>query len=108
MIAENNDLNVKNDRLINISVNPSVLNLCEFRPEVKRDIVRTEVLDNIDKVGEISNGFNPEVRGSLRPNRHKDFKLKEWEKNILTHLNTVNLVEKDDRKTSDVKFKLFK
>ena len=105
MIAENNDLNVNNDRLINISVNPSVLNLCEFRPEVKRDIVRTEVLDNIDKVGEIS---NPEVRGSLRPNGHKDFKLKEWEKNILTHLNTVNLVEKDDRKTSDVNFKLLK
>ena len=106
MIAENNDLNVNNDRLINISVNPSVLKLCEFRPEVKKDIVRTEVLDNIDRVREISYGFNPEVRGSLRPNGHKDFKLKEWEKNILTHLNSVNLVEKDDCKTSYVKFKL--
>ena len=99
MIAEDNQLNVNNDRLINFSVNPSVLKLCEFRPEV---------LDNIDKVGEVSNGFNPEVRGSLRPNGHKDFKLKEWEKNILTHLNSVNLVERDDRKTSYVKFKLFK
>jgi hypothetical protein len=108
MIAENNDLNVNNDRLINISVNPSVLNLCEFRPEVKRDIVRTEVLDSIDKGGEVFNGFNPEVRGSLRPNGHKGYKLKEWEKNILTHLNSVNFVERDDRKTSYVKFKLFK
>ena len=108
MITENNDVNVNNNCLINFSVNPNVLDLCELIPEVKSDRVRTEVLDNIDKVGEISNGFNPEVRGSLRPNGHTDFKLKEWEKNILTHLNNVNLVEKDNRKTLYVKFKLFK
>ena len=34
--------------------------------------------------------------------------MREWKKNILVHLNNVNLVEKDDRKTSYVKFKLFK
>ena len=48
------------------------------------------------------------MRGSLRPNGHKDLELREWEKNILVHLNSVNLVERDDRKTSYVKFKLFK
>ena len=36
------------------------------------DNVRTEVLDIMDKVREVSSGFNPEVRGSLRPNSHKD------------------------------------
>ena len=69
---------------------------------------RPEVLDIKDKVREVSNGFNPEVSGSLRPNGHKDLELREWEKNILVHLNNVNLIERDDRKTSYVKFKLFK
>ena len=55
--------------------------------------VRTEVLDIKDKVREVSNSFNPEVRGSLRLNGHKDPELREWEKNILVHLNNVNLVE---------------
>ena len=58
-IAEKNDLNVNNNRLINISVNPNVLDLCELVPEVKFDNIRTEVLDNIDKVMEVSNCFNP-------------------------------------------------
>ena len=107
-IAENNDLNVNNNPLINISANPNVLDLCELIPEVKVDNVRTEVLDIMDKVREVSNGFNPEVRGSLRPNGHKDLELREWVKNILVHLNSVNLVERDDHKTSYVKFKLFK
>ena len=108
MIAENNDLNANNNCLIKISVNPNVLDSCELVPEVKVDNVRTEVLDIIDKVREVSNGFNPEVRGSLRHNGHKDLELREWEKNILVHLNSVNLVERDDHKTSYVKFKLFK
>ena len=108
MIVENNVFNVNNNRFINISVNPNVLDSCELVPEVKVDNVRTEVLDIIDKVREVSNGFNPEVRGSLRPNGHKDLELRKWEKNILMHLNSVNLVERDDRKTSYVKFKLFK
>ena len=62
----------------------------------------------MDKVREVSNDFNPEVRGSLRPNGHIDLELREWEKNILVHLNNVNLVERDDLKTSYVKFKLLK
>ena len=93
-------MNVNNNCLINISVNPNVLDSCELIPEVKVDNVRTEVLDIMDKVREVSNGFNQEVRGSLKPKGHKDLELREREKNILVHLNTVNLVERDDIKTS--------
>ena len=60
---------------------------------------KTEVLDIKDSVREVSKGFNPEVSCSLRPNGHKNPELREWEKNILVHLNNVNLVERDDRKT---------
>ena len=101
-------MNVFNNRLINISFNPNVHDSCKLVLEVKDDKVRTEVLDNIDNVKKISNDFNPEVTGSLKPNGHKEPELREWEKNILMHLNNVNLVERDDRKTSYVKFKLFK
>ena len=45
MIAENNDLNVNNNHLINISVNPNVLNSCELLPEVQVNNVRMVVLD---------------------------------------------------------------
>ena len=81
---------------------------CELVPEVRDVKVRTEVIDNIDNVKKISNDFNPEVRSSLRINRQKELELREWERNILMHLNNVNLVEKDNSKTSYVKFKLFK
>ena len=101
-------MNVNNNRLINISVNPNVLNSGELAPEVQVSVNKTEVWDIKDSVREVSKGFNPEVNGSLRPNGHKIPELREWEKNILVHLNNVNLVERDDRKTSYVKFKLFK
>ena len=78
-IAKNNDLNVVNNHLINISVNPNVHESCELVPEVRKDKVRTEVIDNIDKVKKVSNDFNPEVRH----NGHKDLELREWERNIL-------------------------
>ena len=78
MIAESNDLNVNENCLINISVNPNVLNLCESIPEVQASESKTEILDIKDSVSEISNGFNPEVSGSLRPNRHKNPELREW------------------------------
>ena len=48
------------------------------------------MLDIKDSVSEISRGFNPEVSGSLRPNVHKNPELREWEKNILVHLNNGN------------------
>ena len=108
MIAENDNLNVNKNCLINISVNPNILNSCESVPEVQACESGTEVLDIKGSVSEISRGFNLEVSGSLRPNGHKNPELREWEKNILVHLNNVNLVERDDRKTSYVKFKLFK
>ena len=34
--------------------------------------------------------------------------MKDWEKSELMNLNNLNQVEKEDRKTSYVKFKLFK
>ena len=68
MIAENNDLNVNNNHLINISVNPNIINLCELVLEVQASAGKTEALDIKDSVREISTGFNPEVSGSLRPN----------------------------------------
>ena len=43
------DLNVNNTHLINISVNPNVLNLCELVPEVQVNNVRPEVLDIKEK-----------------------------------------------------------
>jgi len=70
--------------------------------------VRTEVVENINNVMKLRNDFNPEVQDSLRPNGSKDIELREWEKNILMHLNNVNLVGREDRKFSYVKFKLFK
>jgi len=100
-------MNVFNNRLINNSVNHSVHDLCKLKPEVCRGN-SPKVWKNIKNVGKEVNGFNPEVRWSLRPNGSKNIKLREWEENILMHLNNVNLVEKDDRKTSYVKFKLFK
>ena len=79
-------MNVNTNPLINISVNPNVLNSCELVPEVQVTDDRPEMLDIKDKVREVSNGFNLEVRGSLRPNSHKKLELREWEKNILVHL----------------------
>ena len=108
MITENDSLNVDKNPLINISVNPNVLNSCESIPEVPASESEMEVLDLKDRVSERSRSFNPEVSGSLRPNGHRNPELREWEENILLHLNNVNLMERDDRKTSYVKFKLFK
>ena len=45
---------------------------CKLVLEVKDYKVRMEELDNIDSVKKVSNDFNPELRGSLRPNRHKE------------------------------------
>ena len=96
-------MNVFNNRLINNSVH----DLCKLKQDVYRGN-SPEVGKNINNVRKEVNDFNPEVRGSLRPNASKDIKLRECEENILMHLNNVNLVEKDDFKTSYVKFKLFK
>ena len=100
-------MNVFTNRLINNSVNPNVHDLCKLVPEENGE-VRTEVVNNINNVKKLKNDFNPEVMDSLRPNGSKEIELREWEKNILMHLNNVNLAERDDRKTLCVKFKLFK
>ena len=100
-------MNVLNNHLIKNSDNRNVHGLCLLKPEVNGE-VRTELVDNINNVMKLRNDFNPEVKDSLRPNESKDIELREWEKNILMHLNNVNLVERDDHKTSYEKFKLFK
>ena len=81
--------------------------MCKLVPEVNGEI-RAEVVDNINNVMKLKSDFNLEVKDSLRPNGSKFIELREWEKSILLHLNNVNLVERDDCKTSYVKFKLFK
>ena len=83
MITENDSLNVDKNPLINISVNPNVLNSCESIPEVQASESGTEVLDVKDSVSEISGGFNPEVSSSLRPNGHKNPELREWEMGLI-------------------------
>ena len=67
MIAEN-DLNVNNNRLINISVNPNVFNSCESIQARPDRGSRTNVSETRDIISERSRVFNPEVSGSLRPN----------------------------------------
>ena len=64
MIAENDNLNVNKNCLINISVNPNILNSCESVPEVQACESGTEVLDIKGSVSEISRGFNLEVSSS--------------------------------------------
>jgi len=54
-----------------------------------------EVLDSISTNMKLQNTFNLEVKDNLRPNGSKDTGLKEWEKNVLMHLNNVNLVKRD-------------
>ena len=56
---------------------------------------------NLDK-------FNPEVTDSLRPQGELTRDMKEWERIVLMSLNNINRREKDDCKTSYVKYKLCK
>ena len=79
-IAENNDVNVSTNHLINNSVNPNVHDLCKLVPEVNGE-VRTEVVDDINNVMKLKNDFNLEVRDSLSPNGSKDIVLRDWERN---------------------------
>ena len=104
MIPENDNLNVDNNRLINISVNQNVLNSCESIRARPDSGDRTNISEIRDTISERSRVFNPEVSGSLRPNGQLNTRLREWEENILLHLNNVNMVEIDHRKTSYVKF----
>ena len=105
-MTEDNDLNVFNNCLINNSVKNNVHDLYKLDSEV-RDKVRTEVLDSINTGMKLQNDFNSEVSDSLRPNGNKNKGFKEWEKNIVMHLKNVNISERENHKTSYVKFKLF-
>ena len=65
------------------------------------NIVNRSNVHNLDK-------FNPEVKDSLRPQGELMKDMKEWERVVLMSLNSINRREKDDRKTSYVKYKLCK
>ena len=52
--------------------------------------------------------FNPELPGSLRPQCKLEEKVMNWEEKLILSLNNINKIEKDDLKTSYLKFKLFK
>ena len=52
--------------------------------------------------------FNPELPGSLRPRCKLEEKVMNWEEKLILSLNNINKIEKDDLKTSYLKFKLFK
>ena len=75
---------VNNDD-VNILVNNSI------------DIVNRSNVHNLDK-------FNPEVTDSLRPQGELMKDMKEWERVVLMSLNSINRRERDDRKTSYVKY----
>ena len=53
-----------------------------------------------------SDKFNPEVKDSLRPQGELTKDMKDWEKVVIMSLNNMNWKERDDRKTSYVKYKL--
>ena len=77
----NDDVNI----LINVSIN----------------IVNHSNVSNSEK-------FNSEVIDSLRPQGELTKDMKDWERVVLMSLNNMNRKEKDDRKTSYVKYKLCK
>ena len=52
--------------------------------------------------------FNPELPGSWRPQGKLEEKVMNWEEKLILSLNNINKIEKDDLKTSYLKFKLFK
>ena len=76
----NDHVNIKNNDSINISNHSNVFNF---------------------------NKFNLEVKDSLWPQGELGKDMKDWEKVVLMSLNNMNQIERDDRKTSYVKYKLF-
>ena len=80
-MRDNDHVNVINNDLINISNYSNVRNL---------------------------NKFDPEVKDSLRPQGELEKDMKGWEKVVLMSLNNMNQIERDNCKTSYVKYKLFK
>ena len=71
------------------------------------------VKNNYTDLRNISNNlnvrpFNPELPGSLRPQGKFEEKVMNWEESLILSLNNINKIEKDDYKTSYVKYKLIK
>ena len=79
--------------------------------EVNNDVnVLIKDLINIANHSNVCNSvkFNPDVKDSLRLQGKLTKDMKDWEKVVLMSLNNMNRKERDDRKTSYVKYKLFK
>ena len=89
----NNDGNLITKDSIYILNHSNVFNSVKFNPEVK-------VHNSVE--------FNLEVKDSLRPQGELTKYMKDWEKVVLMSLNNINRIERDDCKTSYVKYKLFK
>lgn len=62
-----------------------------YRDTGTRNNIEMEVRSKANSDMAVRNYFDPEVSDSLR---------REWEKDVLLHLNNVNLVKRDDCKTS--------
>ena len=77
----NDHVNIKNNDSINISNHSNVFNF---------------------------NKLNLDVKDSLWPQGEVGKDRKDWEKVVLMSLNNMNQIERDDRKTSFVKYKIFK
>ena len=52
--------------------------------------------------------FNPERIGSLKPQNKLEEEVSNWEEELILNLNSMSKEGKDDRRTSYVKYKLFK
>ena len=105
-MTDNSDVKLFNNCSINNSVNSNVPDLLKLDSGTRKTI-KGEVRSKANSGREVRKYFDPEVSDSLRLNRGTEIKLRDWEKNVLIHLNNVNLVERDDCKTPYVKFKLF-
>ena len=73
---------------------------------IRVDIVLL-ILINISNNSNLKS-FNPELTGTLRPQGKLEKKVISWEEDLILRMNSINKIEKDDRKTSLVKYKWFK
>ena len=66
--------------------------------------------DNLMNVSNPCNvrDFNPEIMGSLKPQNKLEEEMRSWEEELILNLNSMSKEGKDDRRTSYVKYKLFK
>ena len=66
--------------------------------------------DNLMNVSNPRNvrDFNPEIMGRLKPQNKLEEEMRSWEEELILNLNSMSKEGKEDRRTSYVKYKLFK